>query len=127
MNWKHEGKVYQIPDEEIDRSTKAYHISIREACTMWLEDEGIIKNETQEKLCKEHYKLKLDKEVNKRQKKTTIKKDDEKIFLIEALNNFLEELEGVETIEIINESKLIQFTYNNHTFKIDLVKTRQKG
>jgi hypothetical protein len=126
MNFKYNNQTYLIPDDEIDRSTQAYHISIKEACIMWLEDEGILQNQEQEKLCEEHYKLKLDKEPQKKKRKTTVKKDDEKIFIIEALNEFLENLEGVETTQITNESKLIEFIYNNHTYKLDLVKTRAK-
>jgi hypothetical protein len=126
MTFEYQNQTYLIPDDEIDRSVKAYHISIKEACIMWLEDEGKLHNEEQEKLCEEHYKVKADKEPNKRKKKTSVKKDDEKVFIIETLNEFLENLEGVESTQITNESKLIEFVYNNSKYKLDLVKTRVK-
>jgi hypothetical protein len=126
MNFEYNGNSYLIPDDEIDRSVKAYHISIKQACIMYLEDENILENPEQNALCENHYKLKADKEPDKRKKKSvSAKKDNDKIFLVNELAHFLE---GVSSsVNIINESKLIEFDYNNSHYKLDLVKTRQKG
>jgi hypothetical protein len=126
MNFEYNGKSYLIPDDEIDRSVKAYHISIKEACIMYLEDENVLENPEQNALCENHYKLKADKEPDKRKKKSvSAKKDNDKIFLVNELARFLE---GVSSsVSITNESKLIEFDYNNSHYKLDLVKTRQKG
>ena len=44
-------KKINIPDTEIEKSMRLLEITKDEAIQMWLEDEGYLENEEQEKLC----------------------------------------------------------------------------
>ena len=52
MKYNFEGKIINIPDEEIKNNMKHLDVSEEEAIEIWLEDNDYIENEEQEALCK---------------------------------------------------------------------------
>lgn len=127
-------KKINIPDTEIEKSMRLLEITKDEAIQMWLEDEGYLENEEQEKLCEKAKENRVtatihdagNKTKRKPSKPKTVKVSEEKRDLFSLLHDTLKDYEvdfGGKTT-ILKENKLIQFEINGKTFKIDLIEQR---
>lgn len=127
-------KKINIPDAEIEKSMRLLEITKDEAIQMWLEDEGYLENEEQEKLCEKAKENRVtatihdagNKTKRKPSKPKTVKVSEEKRDLFSLLHDTLKDYEvdfGGKTT-ILKENKLIQFEINGKTFKIDLIEQR---
>lgn len=130
MRYEFNGKMVNIPDEEIAKAMKNLDLSKEEAIEMWLEDEGYLENEEQENLCQIAKENKITATIHKasegkkrQSKPRTVKISDEKQKLFaEILENLKE---NHENVEILKENKLIQVKIGEKVFKIDLIEQRQ--
>ena len=130
MKYEFNGKMLNIPDEEIEKAMKNLELSKEEAIEMWLEDEGYLENEEQENLCRLAKKNKITATIHKasegkkrQSKPRTVKISDEKQKLFaEILENLKE---NHENVEILKENKLIQVKIGEKVFKIDLIEQRK--
>ena len=130
MRYEFNGKMVNIPDDEIAKAIKNLDLSKEEAIEMWLEDEGYLENEEQENLCQLAKENKITATIHKasegkkrQSKPRTVKISDEKQKLFaEILENLKE---NHENVEILKENKLIQVKIGEKVFKIDLIEQRQ--
>lgn len=130
MKYEFNGKMVNIPDEEIAKAMKNLDLSKEQAIEMWLEDEGYLENEEQENLCQLAKENKITATIHKasegkkrQNKPRTVKISDEKQALFaEILENLKE---NHENVEILKENKLIQVKIGEKVFKIDLIEQRQ--
>lgn len=131
MQYKVNGKIYQIPDKEIAANMRLLEISKQEAIEMWLDDHDILINETAEQLTAKAKANGVAKEMTrcKSAKKTDHKRerkpDPTKEEIISNLATHLTEL-GVENVQIPNVGKLITFSLNGENFTLNLVRNRKK-
>ena len=121
-------KEIKIPEEEIKRNMKILEITEEEAIQMYLEDEGYEVNEEVEKLTKKakENKTNIRGENEKPRAKRNVepKVNENKEFLIKLFENALKSAEIVP--KVTNKSKIIEFSYNNKQFKLDLIEKRVK-
>lgn len=132
------GKVVNIPDDDIKGYMKSLDLTKDEAIEMWLDDEGYTENNEQmelEQKAKEsgvmrdiHGASAMDKTKSKSSKPKVVKVSDEKRDLFDliydTLRDYQVDFDGKTTI--LKENKLIQFEINGKTFKIDLIEQRPK-
>ena len=121
-------KEIKIPEEEIKRNMKILEITEEEAIQMYLEDEGYEVNEEVEKLTKKAKENKTN--IRGENEKPRVKRNVEpkvnidKENIIKLLENALKQA-GIDA-KITNKSKIIDFSYNNKQFTVNLVEHRQK-
>lgn len=132
------GKMVNIPDDEIKGYMKSLDLTKDEAIEMWLDDEGYTENEEQMELEQKakdsgvmrdiHGASAMDKTKSKSAKPKVVKVSDEKRDLFDliydTLRDYQVDFDGKTTI--LKENKLIQFEINGKTFKIDLIEQRPK-
>ena len=127
-------KKIRIPDEDIKRNMETLDLSEEEAIQLYLEDEGYLENEEQEKLCKLAKENRITATIHnagdpekrrKRNPKGTVE-NVSKEAIIDHLYDFLEQMQGVSNVFIENKTKLITFEYDNKHFKLDLIQKREK-
>lgn len=135
MRYDFNGKMVNIPDQEIEKAMKNLNLSKDEAIEMWLEDEGYIDNPEQLELCQKAKDNKITATIHqasgnkpkKQLKPKTVKVSSEKqdlFTLLEViLDDYCKENGGKRTI--LNPNKLIQVELNGKTFKIDLIEQRK--
>lgn len=135
MRYDFNGKMVNIPDQEIEKAMKNLNLTKDEAIEMWLEDEGYIDNPEQLKLCQKAKDNKITATIHqasgdrpkKQSKPKTVKVSSEKqdlFTLLEVtLDDYCKEMGGKRTI--LNPNKLIQVELNGKTFKIDLIEQRK--
>ena len=135
MRYDFNGKMVNIPDQEIEKAMKNLNLTKDEAIEMWLEDEGYIDNPEQLELCQKAKDNKITATIHqasgdrpkKQSKPKTVKVSDEKqalFTLLEVtLDDYCKEMGGQRTI--LNPNKLIQVELNGKTFKIDLIEQRK--
>lgn len=135
MRYEFNGKMVNIPDQEIEKAMKNLNLSKDEAIEMWLEDEGYIDNPEQLELCQKAKDNKITATIHqasgnkpkKQLKPKTVKVSSEKqdlFTLLEVtLDDYCKEMGGKRTI--LNPNKLIQVELNGKTFKIDLIEQRK--
>ena len=129
MQVKVKNKMVKIPDEQIKKNMEILDLTEEEAIQMYLEDEGYEVNEEDEKLTKQAKENKTDKirgESEKPRAKRNVepKINENKEFLIKLFENALKSAEIVP--KVTNKSKIIEFSYNNKQFKLDLIEKRVK-
>lgn len=122
------GKVVNIPDDEIANSMKRLEISKEEAIEMWLCDNDLEDNEELEELDTKAKKVKVvhgagDNKRKKSEKPRTVKVSDEKKELFSAVFDNLQAVFG-ENVQILKENKLISVKINEKTFKLDIIEQR---
>ena len=128
MEYKYNGKVYEVPNDVVDKMMETLDCSMADACETWLADNDLITNDEQVALDKEaksgkrHYE-KSDK-VRKKAKKER-KVDEEKGFLLEIMRKSLENEAKIDDIWVKTETEL-NFTYNGNKFTVKLTKHRPK-
>ena len=127
-------KKIKIPDEEIKKNMEILDLSEEEAIQLYLEDEGYLENEEQEKLCKLAKENRITATIHnagdpekrrKRNPKSTVE-NASKETIINHLYDFLEQMQGVSNVFIENKAKLITFEYDDKYFKLDLIQKREK-
>lgn len=124
------GKEVNIPDTAIDKLVETLGLSIDEAVTTWLEDEGYEVNEVVDSLTKKAKDNRITATIHQAQKgekvkrNVTRKEDPDKENLIEWVANFLRENVSVENLKVTNKGKLIEFEYLGNSYKFDLIKRR---
>lgn len=121
------GKSKTISEEWISKNMEILDITREEAIQMWLEDEGYEVNEVVEELTKKAKSLpRKNASSGKERKKATRerKPDEEKEKIIKIIAEALENA-GFHP-EIINSAKIIEFSIKNNSYKVDLIKKRQK-
>lgn len=127
-------KVVKVSKAYIDKCVEKLDIDLEEALLTWLEDEGYMDNLDQEELCdlaKENKSNKIiDAKVEKAptkktQKERVAKPQPEKEYIIGIIAEFLEDITGIDNINVENKAKLITFTYKDSDYKIDLVQKRK--
>lgn len=133
MQYTFNGKKIRIPDADIERSMKTLGMTKDEAIELWLEDEGYLENEEQEKLEKKakenritatiHEASAIDK-TKKTQKERCRRENPTKEKLIADIAEFLKE--RAEDIVVLNAGKLISFRIGSDSFEIDLKQKRKK-
>ena len=130
MRYDFNGKMVNIPDQEIEKAMEKLGLTKEQAIEMWLEDEGYLENEEQENLCKLAKENKITATIHKasgklekkQSKPRTVKISNEKQALFKDLHDFL--TENHQNVEILKENKLIQVKIGEKTFKIDLIEQR---
>lgn len=130
MKYTYNKKIYNIPDEEIDKLVDTWEISINEACEMWLSDNDKIKNEVVEEMTKKATKNAITQTIHgakgeKKERKPREKKENPlKKQIISAI---LEGIKGIEgKIEVENDEKYINLWVEGRSFTINLVEHREK-
>ena len=132
------GKMVNIPDDDIKGYMKSLDLTKDEAIAMWLDDEGYTENNEQMELEQKakdsgvmrdiHGASAMDKTKSKSAKPKVVKVSDEKRDLFDliydTLRDYQVDFDGQTTI--LKENKLIQFEINGKTFKIDLIEQRPK-
>lgn len=127
------GKIINIPDEELKGSIEILGLSKEEAIQVWLEDNEYLENEEQNELDAKAKKLKIDhgaaadKPRKKSDKPRTVKVSDAKKEFFNALNEFLSGFctENDAEMAVLKENKLFQVQYGGEIFKIDLIQQRK--
>lgn len=125
------GKQYKVDRKWVDKSMKNLDTDIEDVLLMWLEDNEYLVNEEQEELDKEAKgKVKLvatneEKAKKKTPKERVQKENPTKELIIQTLAKALETLD-TQNIVIENKTKIITFTMNNESFKVDLVQKRKE-
>ena len=124
------GKVVNIPDNEIEYNMKTLELSKEEAIDLWLEDNDYQVNEELEELDSKAKKVKIDHQASaidrtekKDRKPRTVKVSDTKQVVFANIHNFLVETYG-ENVEIVKENKLLSLKIGDKTFKVDLIEQR---
>ena len=128
------GKTIYISKKELETNAEFLDIDYDEAIQMWLEDEGYLENEEQEKLCKLAKENRITATIHKagdpeKRRKRSPKGSVENVSkeaIIDHLYDFLEQIQGVSNVFIENKTKLITFEYDNKHFKLDLIQKREK-
>ena len=133
MTYNLNGKNIHIPDNEIAKSMKLLDLSKDEAIQMWLEDEGYLENAEVEALTEKAKVNKISHEAKSDKPRKAVKRerkpDVEKESLIEILANCLLDTAeqsdlDVNSVEITNKSKIIEFCVGENHYKLDLIKQR---
>lgn len=127
------GKNIRINEQEVEKIAKGLDITFNEAVQVWLEDEGYLENAEQEQLNTKAKENRITATIHqakalspkKTQRERVLKDDPTKENLIKCIKAVLEE-KGCEKVEIVNKTKLILFTLGGETFKLDLIRQRNK-
>lgn len=144
MRIEYNGIKKNIPDEVINRIISGLQVSKDEAIKIYLEDEGLIINEEQEKLNRKAEQSGVmrtihgaisEKVVQKRmtgtatEKKKTVKPQPDKEALIGYIRVLFEDFQlrgEMENVTVENPTKTITFNYHGAPYKLDLTATRVK-
>lgn len=121
------GKDINVNEKEVNKLVEILGISEEEAIQTWLEDNDYEVNEEVVELTKKAKENKITATIHGAQKvrtkKEVVRKEDpDKEWLIQQFADTLGKL-GI-SYEVTNIGKIIEFEYNNNSYKIDLVKRR---
>lgn len=127
------GKNIRINEQEVEKISKGLDITFNEAVQVWLEDEGYLENAEQEQLNTKAKENRITATIHqakalspkKTQRERVLKDDPAKENLIKCIKAALEE-KGCENVEILNKTKLISFNLGGDTYKLDLIRQRNK-
>lgn len=125
------GKVVNVPMEEVNKSMRLLKLSKDEAIQMWLEDEGYMENEEQEALERKAKENRITATIHqakaeykqKTQRERVVKEDKVKEAIIQAVADLLPSLEATNVV-IEKKGKLITFEVGADKFKFDLIRQR---
>lgn len=132
MKYNLNGKNINIPDADIERSMKSLELTKEEAIQMWLEDEGYLENEEQEKLERKAKENRITATIHqasakdprkKTQKERVRKENPTKEMVIREIAALLPKF--AEDIEVLNVGKLISFRIGEEKYEIDLKQKRK--
>lgn len=124
-------KMVSIPKKEVERLQNKLHLTENEAIDLYLTDNDYKTNEIVQELtqkAKENKSIVHNAKSEKERKKRTVepKKNPVKEEIIHNIFNYLKNSCGIDNILITNSSKLIEFSYQNKNFKLDLIEKREK-
>lgn len=127
------GKAVRINEQEVEKIAAGLGISKQEAVQVWLEDNEYIENAEQVKLDTKAKENRITATIHqakalspkKTQRERVLKADPIKENLIRCIKVLLEG-KGCENVEILNKTKLISFNLGGETFKLDLIRQRNK-
>ena len=127
------GKVIRIKEQEVEKIAAGLGITNQEAIQVWLEDNGYLENAEQVQLDTKAKSNRITATIHqakaigtkKTQREKVLKDDPTKENIISCIKALLEE-KGCEKVEILNKTKLISFTLGGETFKLDLIRQRNK-
>ena len=127
------GKVIRIKEQEVEKIAAGLGITNQEAIQVWLEDNGYLENAEQVQLDTKAKSNRITATIHqakaistkKTQRERVLKDDPTKENIISCIKALLEE-KGCEKVEIVNKTKLISFTFGGETFKLDLIRQRNK-
>lgn len=130
MKYKLEnGKEINIDENVLLKSMSTFGISREEAIQLYLEDNDYEENEEVEELTKKAKDNKITATIHqakgKEGKKREVKRkeDPDKEWLISQLADTLGKL-GLD-YQVTNIGKIIEFSYNDQKYKIDLIRQRK--
>lgn len=126
-------KVIRIKEQEVEKIAAGLGITNQEAIQVWLEDNGYLENAEQVQLDTKAKSNRITATIHqakaistkKTQRERVLKDDPTKENIISCIKALLEE-KGCEKVEILNKTKLISFTLGGDTFKLDLIRQRNK-
>ena len=127
------GKVIRIKEQEVEKIAAGLGITNQEAIQVRLEDNGYLENAEQVQLDTKAKSNRITATIHqakaistkKTQRERVLKDDPTKENIISCIKALLEE-KGCEKVEILNKTKLISFTLGGDTFKLDLIRQRNK-
>ena len=124
------GKEIKIPEATLDNLVKTLKISPEEALHVYLEDEGYEINEEQEALTQKAKENRITATIHKAEGKTREKRKVERRAnpdKEELIAGLAEYLAGVAAdVQVTNIGKIIEFKFNDKSFKLDLIERRVK-
>lgn len=133
MKYTYENKVYNVPDEEIDRHVEQLGISISEACELYLTDHDLITNEVVEELEAKGRKNRITATIHQAKGEKKPRKAREKKInplkkeLIQIIYKALfSEVNDIHSIIVTNDEKYIDITVGDREFTVNLVEHRKK-
>lgn len=124
------GKNINIPEAEIESNMKLVDTR-EEAIQIWLEDNGYAVNEEQEALCKKAKDNRITATIHDakdidtpKKREVTRKENPTKEMIISEVAALLNGL--AENVTIENAAKIITFTLDGNSYKLDLIQRRAK-
>lgn len=124
------GKNVNIPETEIQNNMKLVETR-EEAIQIWLEDNGYVVNEEQEALCKKAKDNRITATIHDAKNTEVVKKREvvrkenpTKERIIAEVAALLQGL--AEDVTIENAAKIITFTLDGNSYKLDLIQRRTK-
>ena len=124
------GKNINIPEAEIESNMKLVDTR-EEAIQIWLEDNGYAINEEQEALCRKAKDNRITATIHDakdidtpKKRETTRKENPTKEMIISEVAALLNGL--AENVTIENAAKIITFTLDGNSYKLDLIQRRAK-
>ena len=133
MKYNFEGKIINIPDEEIKNNMKHLDVSEEEAIEIWLEDNDYIENEEQEALFKKAKENRVTATIHQakadgieKKKRVVERKENPTKEGIVSLLAQTHKDNGYENVQITNVGKIIEFNANGETLKLDLIQRRKQ-
>lgn len=124
------GKNINIPEAEIESNMKLVDTR-EEAIQIWLEDNGYAVNEEQEALCKKAKDNRITATIHDakdidtpKKREVTRKENPTKEMIISEVAALLNGL--AENVTIENATKIITFTLDGNSYKLDLIQRRAK-
>lgn len=124
------GKNINIPEAEIESNMKLVDTR-EEAIQIWLEDNGYAINEEQEALCRKAKDNRITATIHDakdidtpKKREVTRKENPTKERIIAEMATLLQGL--AEDVTIENAAKIITFTLDGNSYKLDLIQRRAK-
>ena len=124
------GKNINIPEAEIESNMKLVDTR-EEAIQIWLEDNGYAVNEEQEALCRKAKNNRITATIHDakdidipKKREVTRKENPTKEMIISEVAALLNGL--AENVTIENAAKIITFTLDGNSYKLDLIQRRAK-
>lgn len=123
------GKVVKCSTQWAENTIKALDTDMEDVLLMFLEDNDYLVNEEQEELDKQAKGkvkniAKAEKPKAKTQRERVVKENPTKEEIVQTIANALQDLD-ISNLNIVNKAKLIEFSYKNEDFKVDLVQKRK--
>lgn len=124
------GKTCKIATKWVEETSKRLEIDSYDTIEMWLDDNGYLDNEEQNELDKKAKgtvkNVVKSSTPKKTQRERVVKENPDKKYIIDHLFDCLNFPIEANDIKITNSTKIIEFSYNNKEFKLDLVEKRKK-
>jgi hypothetical protein len=128
LKYEFNGKLIDIPEDEIENLKVNLQLTNQQAIDTWLSDNGYEEDEEQTKLDEKASKVKISHEIDAKKPKKERKKPEKKVSDAkkELFSEILSNLQDVykENVEVLTENKLISVKIGETRFKIDVIQQR---